>query len=67
MEANQKKGMPETVLELVHKLRNTLSPLKTFLDVVIIPEENSKLVKFHQICRNNFEVAQEIINEIESK
>lgn len=67
MSAESKEELPETIPVLVHKLRNTLSPLKTFLDMIRIPQEETRLVEFHQICVNNFERVLEIINKIETK
>lgn len=67
MPDRSKEELPETIPALVHKLRNTLSPLKTFLDVIRIPPEDVRLFEFHRICVENFERMQEIIDKIETK
>lgn len=59
--------LPETIPVLIHKLRNTLSPLKAFLDVVEIPRENTKLVEFHRVCLEAFQQAQSIIAKMETR
>ncbi|OGQ04786.1 MAG: hypothetical protein A3F82_07965 [Deltaproteobacteria bacterium RIFCSPLOWO2_12_FULL_44_12] len=50
---------------LLHKIKNCLAPLQTFLDVIDTSKEEPKLQKFHQTCIESFNEVKTLLKKLE--
>lgn len=51
--------------EMIHRIRNYLSPIQTFLDIVEVPVEDEKLRTFQERCKDNLQKIKDLIGEME--
>ncbi|MBI4223821.1 MAG: hypothetical protein HY609_02715 [Deltaproteobacteria bacterium] len=50
--------------ETLHKIRNRLGVLQTFLEIVEVPADNEKLLRLRQTCRENLEVIKNWLKDL---
>ncbi|OGQ04795.1 MAG: hypothetical protein A3F82_07920 [Deltaproteobacteria bacterium RIFCSPLOWO2_12_FULL_44_12] len=53
--------------DILHKIKNCLSPLQTFLDVIDTSKEEPKLQKFHQTCIESFNEVKTLLKKLEKE
>lgn len=51
--------------DFFHQIRNALSPIQTFIDIVEVPLEDNKLKIFQQRCKEKVEEIKELLKDLE--
>ena len=55
----------ESALDIIHKIRNCLGSLQTFLEVVNTDREDPKIQRLQQTCRENITQIGELLKKLE--
>ena len=51
--------------DTLHKIRNHLGALQTFLEIVELPDENEKLRRLQQTCKEGLEAINKLLKNLE--